>query len=72
MADVVQLTAAATQLTAPIGSIVVTVFPREKLDEERVDLFAELLKTGHVFDPVKVVEQCPVSEETPVFWVIES
>ena len=40
MADVVQLTAATTQLTAPIGSIVVTVYPREKLDEERVDLFA--------------------------------
>jgi hypothetical protein len=56
MADVVQLTAAATPLTAPIGSVVVTVYPREKLDEERVELFAELLKTGHVFDPVKVVE----------------
>ena len=57
MADVVQLTTAATQLTAPIDSVVVTVYPREKLDEERVELFAELLKTGHVFDPVKVVEQ---------------
>ncbi len=57
MADVVQLTAATTKLTAPIGSILVTVYPREKLDEERVDLFADLLKTGHVFDPVKVVVQ---------------
>jgi hypothetical protein len=37
MADVVQLTAAATQLTAPIGSIVVTIYPPEKLDEERVE-----------------------------------
>jgi uncharacterized protein YerC len=57
MTNVVQLTVAATQPTAPIGSIVVTVYPREKLDEERVDLFADLLKTGHVFDPVKVVVQ---------------
>lgn len=57
MADVVQLTTATTQLIAPIGSIVVSVYPREKLDEERVDLFADLLKTGHVFDPVKVVTQ---------------
>ena len=38
--------------SAPVDSILVTLDMREKMDEDRISEFVDLLNAGHVLDPI--------------------
>ena len=40
----------------PLGNIILddTIYPREKIDQKRVGIFAENIRDGFIFDPIEV------------------
>ena len=51
MADIINLRNNKRR-SAPVDSIMVTLDMREKMDEERISEFVDLLNAGHVLDPI--------------------